>query len=181
MAVQKTNTQNLSSLIINKVDSKDTFQSMVTNNLVNANELYLVQSELGEDSEIFPVEFELEDNGQNITATCNKTLTEIFQAIEDGYLISARGITSDTGIEVYMDLNYYAADPYNIVFTPSVIGNGSTPSIMHIIYSQTGIAVNIISLASSNETLTIGSYTYDGSSAVNIPIYDGTYTWGQMV
>ena len=40
MAVQKTNTQNLSSLIINKVDSKDTFQSMVTNNLVNANELY---------------------------------------------------------------------------------------------------------------------------------------------
>jgi len=27
-------------------------------------------------------------------------------------------------------------------------------------------------------TLTIGSYTYDGSANVTIPVYDGTYTWG---
>lgn len=78
MAATNTNTQNLSSLVINKVDSKQTFQQMVTNNLVNPNELYLVQSEL----------------------------------------------------------------------------------------------------ENSMETLTIGPYTYDGSSAVNIPVYDGTYTWG---
>lgn len=78
MAATNTSTQNLSSLVINKVDSKQTFQQMVANNLVNPNELYLVQSEL----------------------------------------------------------------------------------------------------ENSMETLTIGSYTYDGSSAVTIPIYDGTYTWG---
>lgn len=181
MAVQKTNTQNLSSLIINKVDSKDTFQSMVTNNLINANELYLVQSELGEDSEIFPIEFEIEEhNGSSLTATCDKTLTEIFQAIEDGYLISARGVVSDTGVEIYIDLNYYAIDPESILFTSSVLseGNGFTPQIIHIIYSQTGIFAENIPLTSSNQTLTIGSYTYDGSSAVNIPVYDGTYTWG---
>ena len=175
MAVQKTNTQNLSSLIINKVDSKDTFQSMVTNNLVNANELYLVQSELGEDSEIFSVEFELEPDGSSLTATCNKTYAEIFQAMEDGYSISARGIVAENGSNFYIDLDYYTI-PETIVFTSPFLADGM--KVLQITYSQTEIVIDYIYLASSNQTLTIGSYTYDGSSAVNIPVYDGTYTWG---
>lgn len=41
------NTQDLSHLILNKVDSQETFQQMLTNHQVNTNELYLVQSESG--------------------------------------------------------------------------------------------------------------------------------------
>ena len=95
--------------------------------------------------------------------------------MEDGYSISARGIVAENGSNFYIDLDYYTI-PETIVFTSPFLADGM--KVLQITYSQTEIVIDYIYLASSNQTLTIGSYTYDGSSAVNIPVYDGTYTWG---
>ena len=48
---RKDSEQQLSTLIINKVDSEDTFQEMVDGELVNEDELYLVEGE-GNDLEL---------------------------------------------------------------------------------------------------------------------------------
>lgn len=173
MAVQKTNTQNLSSLIINKVDSKDTFQSMVTNNLVNANELYLVQSELEESSEVFRVS--IETDAETGTNGIIQSYSDIITALDNGYFVY--GYHSDQG--------YFICTPdrsnHKIIFYQLVYDNINDETYIHFYsidsndFCDEG-GSNITN--SSNATLTIGSYTYDGSSAVNIPVYDGTYTWG---
>ena len=179
MAATNTNTQNLSNLVINKVDSKQTFQQMVTNNLVNPNELYLIQSELENDNEIFPIEFILSPNLDNQvepwSVTCDKTYTEITNAIQDGAIINATLNYQQLSIQTL-----WAITSNNTIsfYTPVVSILGGEEYIEISYDSTNNLSVIWHSLATSNATLTIGSYTYDGSSAVNIPVYDGTYTWG---
>lgn len=184
-----TSTTNVSSLVINKVDTKTTFQNMLTNNQVNENELYFIPSTFEEDNEIFKIEFT--NNEESIS--CNKTYSEILEAINNGSLIY-------TSLKVIVDDNnelYTTNFLYNIIYSqlpgsedlvaslhfysPIVIfGENFPQQYLEIIVTNSSITTtqHTVAAQNSNSTLTIGSYTYNGSQNVNIPVYDGTYTWG---
>ena len=176
MAIQVTSNQELSSLILNRVDSKETFAAMLANNQVNADELYLIQSELEESHETFSVEFT--DNGNNIIA--NKSYSEISTAINDGYVISAIFKENNSTTElIYLKVN----SDNSIIFYSPVYLNNNEPEVFYIIYNSNGtIVTNSFSLSvATPATLTIGPYTYNGTTAVTIPVYDGSYTWAQGI
>ena len=174
MAATNTNTQNLSNLVINKVDSKQTFQQMVTNNLVNPNELYLVQSELDEGNEVFNITFELEAESNdflntNYTATTSVSYTDLVNAILQEYPINVNINMDNLMICNTSIVNYSAVD--GICVIQSIGYYASQYIILTLRYYQNGtITFNIDPIQQSNATLTIGSYTYNGSSAVNIPV-----------
>lgn len=185
-------TTNVSSLVINKVDTKITFQNMLTNNQVNENELYFIPSELGGNSEVFCIEF-IVDQENNNSISCNKTYNETIEALHNGYpiyasikILTATATVYNTNL-LYFNIATLGNGPYpdsEWLHFVSPIQKGSINDPQYytevLFTSDNNISINDYTINSntSNATLTIGSYTYDGSSAVNIPVYDGTYTWG---
>ena len=172
----KTSTQNLSSLIINKVDTKETFQSMLANNQVNANELYFVKGE-EQGSGAFVIEFTTPDNIDNVT--CNKTYSEIIEAIDNSQPIYACFGGEDNGDRFNAYQLNYRRDPMNniIHFFTTVIDNNIGVMLEIIYNSNNSIDVNQEIMNNNQATLTIGSYTYNGTQNVTIPIYNGAYNW----
>lgn len=167
-------TTNVSSLVINKVDTKTTFANMLTNNQVNENELYFIPSEIGSSSEIFGVEFNATDI--NIFE-CNKTYSEIINAIDNNYPIYA--IASDSGTPIF-NLNYNRdTGTENIIeFTSSIFNYDGESAYFRLLYTNSNVistTVVPVQTQQSNATLTIGSYTYNGTTAVTIPTYTGSY------
>jgi hypothetical protein len=80
MAYPNTTSQSLHTLKINKVPDKRTFEKMQEDNLVNANELYLVEGNSGSGLLVT-----LTQNNGNLSA--NHTYTEIDTAFRNGNVI----------------------------------------------------------------------------------------------
>lgn len=178
----RTSTTSVSSLVINKVDTKTTFANMLTNNQVNENELYFIPSEIGGNSEIFGIEFNTSSTATNNEITCNKTFSEILNAINNGYPIYAV-VAKDH--EPRYNLSYiYDGEEARIVFETSVLPLANNEHGYETIsYSNTNVistTVVPIQIQQSNATLTIGSYIYDGTTAVTIPVYNGSYYVGTI-
>ena len=124
-----------------------------------------------------------------ITVVCNKTYSEIIDAINNGYHISSLLIININENSIIYSINdyVYSLEAGKIAFFGTIIdqiySNSTTMAANGLIItyqSNNTIVLSSNILLSSSAPLTIGSYTYDGSSAVNIPVYDGTYTWSPL-
>ena len=155
----KQSTQNLATLIINKVPDLVTFQNMGANNQINANELYFV-----EEQETNVTSISAGASNGTITVTTNKGTS---------YPVSITGLGS----------NAYTSTAYAPLASPALTGTPTAPTatagtnttqIATTAFVQTAITNGIP--ASLAHTLTIGTYSFDGSADVTIPIYDGNIT-----
>ena len=187
--------QNLSHLVINKVDSQATFNEMVQNNLVNEDELYLITSELEENSkEVFVIEFSATPDSNKLetahyTVTTSTNYNDVVTAITENTPINAvisignGAVLSETGLVTYSNQGNITVCTFQSIldFWDSV--NLKNNYYMATLYYRSNNTLElfltpITTGGLSISTLTIGSYTYNGSQNVSIPVYDGTYTWG---
>ena len=105
-----TNTQTLNQLTINKVDSQSTFEDMINNNQVNANEFYLVE---GDQKDIFFAEY-------NVTP-----FSEIAEAFEQGKEVICREVGFNFVNEASLSYAYtYPDSPDEVYALRFDVGSG---------------------------------------------------------
>ena len=81
-------------------------------------------------------------------------------------------LTNDSGyITSYVNTTYTFANGTDGSFT--VTPSGGTAQTVTVGKANTSDIADRV-----GHTLTIGTYSFDGSEDVTIPVYDGTYTWG---
>ncbi len=81
-------------------------------------------------------------------------------------------LANDSGyITSYTNTTYTFANGVDGSFTVTPSG-GSAQTVTVGKVGTAGVADSV------GHSLTIGTYTFDGSEDVTIPVYDGTYTWG---
>ena len=138
-------------LIINIVPNQSTYDDMVTNNQINTEELYFIPG-----------------SGPKLAATING--------------VSYEYDTTEATVLPNMYVPTTAGTANQILISN---GSGNAPSwtspISTITSSSTGIpnAAAVREYVANNAVssmakLTIGTYEYDGSTAVTIPVYNGT-------
>ena len=155
----KQSTQNLATLIINKVPDLSTFHDMENNNQVNANELYFITEQ-----ETNVASIAAGSSNGTITVTTNQGVT---------YPVSITGLGS----------NAYTSTAYAPLASPALTGTPTAPTAA-LGTDTTQIATTaFVNAAITNaiptslsHTLTIGTYSFNGSADVTVPIYNGNIT-----
>ncbi len=153
MAATLNHSTDLAHLIINIVPDTATFNHMSANNQINTDELYLVT----------------EANDASLTINLNNHAYAYTPgAVNNTSMSLYAPTTGGTSGQILLSSGTSTAPTWtspDSTITSSSTGIPTSAAVRNYVANNT---------VTSMATLTIGTYTYDGSSAVNIPVYDGT-------